>query len=83
MPKYKITIEERIEYPEMETVYESKEGGARYFSKYHKDIEEEKVAVVQKEYRTGKMLEKKSDVYTQEFEAANLIDIIKAVNGLG
>jgi len=80
--KYKITIETREEYPEKETVYESKEGGTRYYSKYHKDIEEKKVEVVEKQYPTGKILERTKDVYVQEFEAENFTEIIKAVNSL-
>jgi len=80
--KYEIIIKVREEYPETQTVYESKEGGTRYYSKYHKDIEEKGVKVVEKEYPTGKMLERTKEVYTQEFEADDLIKIIKAVNGL-
>ena len=80
--KYKITIEQVTEYPEMQTVYESKEGGTRYYSKYHKDLEEGKVTVVTKEYPTGKMLTRKDEIYTQEFDNETIIDIIKAVNEL-
>jgi hypothetical protein len=78
--KYKITVEAVEEYPEMETVYESKEGGTRYYSRWHKDIEEKKVKVEEKQYPTGKMLQRTTAVYTQEFEAGSLVDVIKAVN---
>jgi hypothetical protein len=79
--KYKITVETREEYPEMQTVYESKEGGKRYYSKYHKEIESG-VQVETKEYPTGKMLERVKTVYVQDFESDNLEAVIKAVNGL-
>lgn len=80
--KYTIEIKTREEYPEKETVYESKEGDTRYYSKYHKDIAEKGIKVVEKEYPTGKMLERTKEVYSQEFEAENLTEIIKAVNSL-
>ncbi len=80
--KYKITIETREEYRETQTVYESKEGGTRYYSKYHADITNKGVKVEEKEYATGKMLEHTKNVYVQEFEADDLLKVIKAVNGI-
>lgn len=79
--KYKITIESREEYPEIETVYEGK-NGKRYFSKYHDDIAEKGVEVEEKKYETGKMLERNHDVYVQEFEVEDLVSIIRAVNDI-
>ena len=79
--KYKITIETREEYPEVETVYEA-DNGKRYYSKYHKDIETGGVKVTEKEYPTGKILERTHEVYVQEFESDDLVEVIKAVNKL-
>lgn len=82
MARYKITIEEVEEYPETETVYESTEGGTRYYSKYHKDITEKGLKVVEKAYPTGKKLLRTTEVYVQHFESDGLKAIISAVNKL-
>ena len=77
--KYKITVEEVVEYPEMQTVYEANDG-KRYFSSYSKPIAEKTVEYKQKEYPTGKMLERTTEVYVQHFEAVDLNAVIKAAN---
>ena len=81
--KYKITIEEVTEYPEMETVYESG-NGKRYNSRYNDELEGKKLDVdyFAVQHPTGRTLQRTNDVYVQEFDADRLTPIIKAVNGI-
>ncbi len=78
MAKFKITVEDTTEYPEMQTAYEA-DDGKRYFSTYQipKDVKYK-----EKEYPTGAILKKSREVYVQDFVANDLNDIIKAVNGI-
>lgn len=80
--KYKITIEVINEYEEKQTVYESKENGARYYSMHHKDITEGGIKVQPKEYPTGKIFTETREIYKQEFEKINILDIVKNINNI-
>jgi hypothetical protein len=82
--KYKITVSEVREYPEMQTVYEGKIGGKRYYSRYQDNINNGKEGVdyVVKEYPTGKMLDRTVEVYSQEVELDEITAVIKAANQL-
>ena len=81
--KYKITIEEVTEYPEMETFYESG-NGKRYNSRYNDELEGKKLDIdyFAVQQPTGRTLKRIDNVYVQEFDADTLMPIIKAVNGI-
>lgn len=75
MTKYRVTIEEVTEYPETSRKYEAADG-KRYTSSYDLDKDTYKTVDVP----TGAMLQKEREIYVQDFEAADLKAIIKAVN---
>lgn len=76
--KYKINIEEVTEYSETKTAYEATDG-KRYFSTF---AVPDGVKYEVKEYKTGAMLQKEREVYSQEVELPDITDVIKAANGL-
>lgn len=77
MTQYRVTIEEVTEYPETVTKYETADD-KRYTSSYQL----EKGTYKTVEVPTGAMLKKERQIYVQDFEAADLKAIIKAVNSL-
>lgn len=77
MTKYRVTIEEVTEYPETVQKYETA-SGERYVSAY--ELEKGTYNTVQ--VPTGAMLKKEREIYVQDFEAADLKAIIKAVNNI-
>ena len=80
--RYKITVEKLVEYSEIETVYESKSNGTRYYSEFHTDLEGKKRGVdyVVKSYKTGKKLDRKTEIYSQEIKLSSLKALVDAVN---
>jgi hypothetical protein len=78
METYSIKITKRTEYPEKEHVYEGTDG-KRYESTYGvpDGVKYKKVEV-----ETGLILEREDTVYSQQFTAEDLTEIIKAVNNI-
>lgn len=74
---YKISIMEVTDYPEVERVYETVEG-KRLRSSY--DLEKNTYKSL--DIPTGAILQKEREVYSQEFEATDIKEVIKAVNNI-
>ncbi len=78
MATYKVTVVEVTEYPEKTTKYEAA-NGERYLSTYAIPTGMEHKEVVME---TGRKLKREREVYTQDFTADDLTEIIKAVNDI-
>lgn len=76
--KYKITIEELLPYEAKETVYLATDGKV-YTSTYRVPDGEK---YTEKLRPTGETLYSKREVYQQETDMSDILDVIKAVNGI-